>query len=135
MIARSFVMTQTAATGWLAVAEPTSLTARLLEAGGEVGDLVGLTMVVLAVLALLDVVINDVLPEEWTLKITRLHHEVLYMACGATFLWQAFVTSASDISSALPLYYVFQALLCGAVSWRHGMGVYRERVRDRERGI
>lgn len=132
MIARAFIAVQCLATGWLAVWEPDSLTAQLLATGGDTGAVIGYVMLVIGVLAILDVFVNDLLPDQWVLKITREHHGILYMLCGATFLWQAFVASASMIDSILPAYYVAEGVLCGAVAWKYGMGQYRERIKHRE---
>lgn len=129
-VARAQVALQCAATSWLAIGEPESLTARLLSVGGTIGVLVGWVMALCALLASADVLVNDVLPDRWRLPMTRRHHAHLYMACGASFLWQSFVAFASTLDSALPAYYLGQAGLCGAVAWRYTLGLYRERVGD-----
>lgn len=126
-IARMQLAWQCGATGWLAVLEPESATARLLAVGGSIGTVIGWATVLCALLAALDVFVNDVLPDRWHLRWTRVHHAPLYMACGASFLWQAF---ASSLDSALPIFYLGQAALCGAVAWRFTLGQYRERVGD-----
>ena len=89
LIARVVLLTQAGTTAALAWASPGSLSAQLLEAGGEIGQGVLLLMTALVLIGWLDVLVNDCLPGRWQLRATVVHEHSGYLALGAVYWMQA----------------------------------------------
>ena len=102
-----------AAFAWLA---PTSITGRmLLGTGAFYPRVILLAMTALALLGLLDAVVNDLLPERWSLHCMRRNRHLGYMLLGATMLMQVFavVDNLPAGGHVLIAYHLACSFVCG----------------------
>lgn len=123
LIARVVLLTQAGTTVALAWASPGSLSAQLLEAGGEIGRGVLLLMTTMVAVGWLDVIVNDCLSRRWTLPFTQAHEHSAYMGLGALY-WMQAMAGAGMVSQGgwvLMLHYVVMGAACCWFGWTSAM--------------
>lgn len=99
--------------GWWA---QSSLTARLFERGGVPATWVLCAMSALVVVGLVDALINDVLPDRFTLTYLKRRRHLTYMVLGGIYMVQVFAGISDSPTGAgiLLANYTAGGLLCGA---------------------
>ena len=119
LIARCFALLAASITCYLGWASPSSLTARILAMGGEIGMVVLATMTVAVAVGLADILINDLLPRRFALPWAARNRHTGYNLIGALYLMQAVPGMALDSAGTpgLIMYYVGSGLLCGWLAW------------------
>ena len=119
LLARCAILVQASTTAGLGCFVPGSLTARLLAEGGAYGDVVLALFGGVVVLALLDLIINDVLPPCIVWRAIHKTRHKLYHFLAALYFVQAFagVGSTVTIDDLLPLSYLAIGLVCAWYSW------------------
>ena len=115
-LVRVALLVQASTTVSLAWHSPFSLTARLIEIGGVPAQWVLCAMTAALIVGLADALINDVLPQRFSLQCVRRNRHIGYMLLGATYLIQAFAGLADAPSGAGILLgnYVATGIGCGA---------------------
>lgn len=89
LICRLSLMFQAAITALLAHASPTSLTAELIARSGPVGRLAALVFALFVLVALLDLVVNDLMPENYTLAWAARYRWLGVSGIGIVYLFLA----------------------------------------------
>lgn len=121
LIARLFIARDLFQQGWLGYRHPESLASRVLYANdATIGYGLSIMMLLGTAIIVADVFVNDVLPSNIQLRVTRKYHHWLYMIPGAIFMGQTYVAYSAPETvlddPVLPLAYFACALLCGAVA-------------------
>lgn len=119
LLARLALLTQASTTAALAVFSPTSLTARILQTGGAIGELLAWLLLVVTALGWVDFLLNDLLRgrlARWVARFLVANQHTGYLTLGALFLVQAFAGSSLGPAggSVLVVNYVAIGTLC---SW------------------
>lgn len=119
LMARMSLLTQSTTTASLAWLSPGSLTARLLEQGGDIGLGLLCLMTVLVLVGWLDVLANDLLLRAPILRAVALKEHHGYMLLGATFWVQALAGATLLEAGAwvLLLTYIVTGALCCWYGW------------------
>ena len=119
LIARCAILLQAGMSCLIAWLVPTSLIARLIADGGVYGHNVLLLLTVTVVVGLLDVLINDLLPERMRLECTRRRRHGIFHILAGLFFVQAFVGvgDSIDIEDLLSLSYLLNGLIAAWYSW------------------
>ncbi len=119
LVARCAILVQAIFTCALAWLVPTSLTGRLLAAGATYGHAVLVLLTIVAVTGVLDILINDFLPDGFMLASIKRRRHVLYHLIAGLFFIQAFagVGALLDVEDILCLSYLFTGGLSAWYSW------------------
>lgn len=119
VIARAFALLSAAITSYLGWLSPSSLTGRILSMGGEIGVLALVLLSLAAAVGLLDILINDMMPPRFTLRIVAQHRHSGYNLIGLLYLVQAVPGMSLDAagSAGLVAYYCGVGMLCGWLAW------------------
>ena len=114
-LARAAILCQSLTTVLLGWFSPGSLTARIIDAGGDVAHAVLIGMTGAALLGLLDLIVNDWMPAGFKIPLLRRNRNIGYMLLGGCYLVQAFasITSLPPGSAILIANYTCTGLLCG----------------------
>jgi hypothetical protein len=109
--ARLTLLIQSGATVSLAWASPESLTARLVQAGGDDAQWALWIFTAVVVSALIDLGINDLAPRKFTAEPFRKRRHLIYSAIGACYCASAFanVSPPNNIPGSEILLWVYVA--------------------------
>jgi len=115
-VAILFACTITCLLAWFV---PQSLTATLLQDGGDIGHAVLVLMTVATLIGYLDVVINDLMPDHCSLAIVKHYRHLGYSLIAAVYLLQAYVSVGETVGAEdlLPFGYMLNALMSAWYSW------------------
>lgn len=94
--------------------EPQALTHKLIDASGEQGWVMVGILGSICIVAIADVVVNDLLPDKFRLASAKRYRHLIYIALAMGIFCMAYVFVAGDGSTFRPL--VLPFLLNGAVS-------------------
>ena len=98
--------------------EPQSLIAITLAASGPAGRLVVMLLLAFSMIALLDVFINDLLPEKWAVHWTRNIRHLIYLGMALILTALAGVVSVyNPFTPLLPLTYLLYAAFAAATAY------------------
>lgn len=111
-----FAATITCLLAWFV---PQSLTEILLAEGGDVGTVVLCLLTLATLIGYADVLINDLLPEPFSLSVVRHNRHLGYSLIAALYLLQSYVSVGESLGpeDLLPLGYALNALLAAWYSW------------------
>ena len=116
LIARAAILLAAGCTALLGYLTPTSLTATLGDGEGIAEAVVLLLMVGLVGVGLLDMFINDLLPERWRMRWAKRRRHMGFALLGAVYLVKAFAgvsfSAAPPGSWVLILFYVGMGCCC-----------------------
>lgn len=101
----------------MAFYEPYGMGYSLMQGGGKSAVICMAVLLSLSVIALLDTVVNDILPEPYTFKLACRYRQRIWLLMGVTFAGIAFVITRSDRSYWTAGMYVLFGLRCAAVSF------------------
>ena len=76
-------------------------------------------LVVLVLVALADIVINDLLPERWQLLFVLRHRHLCYIGIALLNLSYVFAMASANSLSVLAARYLLDATFCTFVAWGH----------------
>ena len=91
LICRCAILATALTTSELGTFVQASLTAKLIIATGAYGTVTLLAFSVCVILALLDVLINDFMPERFSLRWVKQHRHLIYLTLAGLYIAQAFV--------------------------------------------
>lgn len=114
---RVLLCAQTLMVAGIAIYEPRSLNYAMVQSGGVEAYASLAILSVLALLALADVVINDILPHDWESKWCFQHRHLLWAGMGCTFAAYAFVLSRQHVGAWLAATFAVYAVGCMAVAF------------------
>lgn len=97
--------------------EPESLTYRMIQAGGFWAFICSIALIVLSTMAIIDVVINDILPHNYTWPCGIKWRQGLWIVIGITYAGLAFAVSKSQIGGYVIAVYLLYAFRCIAMSF------------------
>lgn len=119
LIARCAILTQVVFTCALAWFVKTSLTAKLIATGASSGYAVLVVLTVIAVACVLDIVVNDLLPDSYVLASVKKRRHLLYHVVAGLYFIQAFagIGTSLDVEDILCLSYLFTGGLSAWYSW------------------
>lgn len=111
-----FAATTTCLLGWFV---PQSLTAVLLEGGAEIGCAVLIVMTGAVAIGYADVLVNDLLPDRYSLPIAKHLRHLGYSLLAALYLLQAYVSVGDSMGpeDLLPFGYALNAVMAAWYSW------------------
>lgn len=115
-VAILFAATTTCLLAWFV---PQSLTAGLLAGGAEIGRAVLIVMTGAVAIGYADVIINDMMPDRYSLPVAKHYRHLGYSLLAALYLLQAYVSVGDTMGpeDLLPFGYGLNALLAGWYSW------------------
>lgn len=115
-VAILFAATITCLLAWFV---PQSLTAVLLDQGGAIGQVVLVALTMAVAIGYADVLINDLLPDRFSLPAVKHNRHLGYSIIGGLYLLQAYVSVGDSIGpeDLLPLGYMLNAIMAGWFSW------------------
>lgn len=96
-----------------------SLNAQLAESAGRSAIFVTWLLLLFAVVALLDIFINDVLPDQWHFFFAREHRHLGYVVIASLNLSFIFTMAKADAVTWLAARYLLDAVFCAFVAWAH----------------
>lgn len=119
LLVRVSILFTAATTCLLAWFVPQSLTTVLLADGGEIGHVVRLVMTLVVGVGYLDVIINDMLPDRYSLPLAKHLRHLGYSLLAALYLLQAYVSVGDTMGpeDLLPFGYALNAILSAWYSW------------------
>jgi len=97
--------------------EPSSLSYIMLRIGGFWARLCMLTLFALSVIALLDTVVNDILPQRFTLRRTLGRRRGIWMAIAITYGGMAFVIVKYGSGFWIAAVFFWYAARCAAIAF------------------
>lgn len=115
-VAILFAATITCLLAWFV---PQSLTAVLLADGAEIGRAVLLVMTGAVVIGFADVLVNDLMPDRYSLPVAKHLRHLGYSLLAALCLLQAYVSVGDSLGpeDLLPFGYALNALMAAWYSW------------------
>jgi hypothetical protein len=119
LLVRVSILFTAATTCLLAWFVPQSLTSMLLADGGDIGHVVRLVMTFVVWVGYLDVFINDMLPDRYSLPVAKHMRHLGYSLLAALYLLQAYasVGDTLGVEDLLPFGYCLTAVIAGWYSW------------------
>lgn len=137
-IARTYLSLSVLVTAFVAILDPTSQHHQILMSGDHMlGSVMMWLMFALALAALVDVVINDWLPESCVLPWTHRHRHVFYMAMAASQLGLMLAIVQSGFLKPLLARYALDAIMAAAIAskgvydhWQQNKGESMKRRKD-----
>jgi MFS family permease len=115
-VAILFAATITCLLAWFV---PVSLTATLLIEGGAVGQAVLLAMTAATAIGYVDVVINDLMPDRFCVRLIKHKRHLGYSLIAFLYLVQAYASIGESLGpeDLLPLGYIMNGLMAAWFSW------------------
>lgn len=115
-VAILFAATTTCLLAWFV---PQSLTAVLLAGGNEIGRGVLVVMTMAVSIGYADVLVNDLLPDRYSLAVAKHFRHLGYSLLAALYLLQAYVSVGEALGpeDLLPFGYALNAVLSAWYSW------------------
>lgn len=110
--------------------EPRSLSYTMVEGGGIPGKLCMLFLFLTALIALLDTIVNDMLPERFTLQMALGKRRGVWMALAITYAGISFVANKADIGWFVSIFYVLFSLRCVGVAYLDLYYEYKPVMKD-----
>lgn len=110
--------------------EPRSLSFQMVKAGGFPAKVCMLFLFVMAIVALLDTVVNDMLPEAYVLRGPLGRRRGIWSSLSITYMGIAFVANKEDLGWAVAIFYVLFSIRCAGVAWLDLYYEYEPVVKD-----
>lgn len=137
-IARTYLSLSVLVTAFVAILDPTSQHHKILMSGDHlVGSFMMWIMFCLALAALVDVAINDWLPDTWSLPWTHRHRHVFYMLMAASQLGLMLAIVQSGFIRPPLARYALDAIMAAAIAskgvwdhWQQNKGEAMKRRKD-----
>jgi hypothetical protein len=119
LLVRVSILFSSTITCLLAWFVPQSLTAVLLAGGAEMGRIVLIVMTGAVAIGYADVIINDMLPDRYSLPMAKHLRHLGYSLLAALYLLQAYVSVGNSLGpeDLLPFGYALNALMAAWYSW------------------
>lgn len=97
--------------------EPRSLSYQMVQAGGMPAHVCMGFLFGAALVALIDTVVNDMLPDRYVLQSALGKRRGLWSCLAITYMGIAFVANKGDLGWAVSIFYVLFSLRCAGVAW------------------
>lgn len=110
--------------------EPRSLSYQMVAAGGWPARVCMFFLFAMALIALLDTVVNDMLPDHYMLRWPLGRRRGIWMCLSITYMGIAFVANKEELGWAVSIFYVLFSLRCSGVAWLDLYYQYEPVVKD-----
>ena len=110
--------------------EPQSISFFMVQSGGVAALLCMGFLFVTAVIALVDTVVNDMLPPRFTLQVALGVRRGIWMSIAITYAGIVFVALKSDLSWSAAIFYILFSARCAGISFLDLYYEYADVVKD-----
>lgn len=116
---RIYLVMSTYVVSLISLASAHSLNANMIAAAGPSALVVTWLLVLLASVALVDIIINDVLSDHWRLPWALAHRHLGYVGMAVLDLSFVFAMARAETLTWLAARYLLDASFCTLVAWGH----------------
>lgn len=117
VVDRLFMTAVSATVVIISEVEPRSLSFQMVAAGGWPAKVCMAFLLLCALVAFLDTVVNDMLPDRYTWRWPLGRRRGIWSCLAITYMGIAFVVNKQDLGWAVSIYYVLYSLRCSGVAW------------------